>query len=382
MDLFIGYLTLILVVGLLFFQGLFVEKFSNNGIIYGIRVPEEYKNLEEINYIKKRYRKRYLFTMIILCSILFSIIYIYDKAFLLCLGIIIFLATNYTIYYFSWKEMKELKRKFDFKSSGNNILVVDMNIKKKDMKINEPLSIKYYWIYGIIILITLLLTLVFYKDLPDTFATHFNGKGIADGFAVKGTLNGYLGVLSLPLTQIGMTIMFIFLHRYTISSKKIINSGTAKGTLEQQNKFRRYVGLFLYVMGLETIIMFFAMQIAILKGLEIKLIVGVFGVLTSLIGIIGVGILIYIGQGGKNIKVKDEGEIIYRDDDRFYKIGLFYYNKQDPAIMIQKRVGIGYDLNYGNPISKILAIVVGIILIGTVVCLFINDQSIIESFMN
>lgn len=382
MDLFIGYLTLILVVGLLFFQGLFVEKFSNNGIIYGIRVPEEYKNLEEINYIKKRYRKRYLFTMIILCSILFSIIYIYDKAFLLCLGIIIFLATNYTIYYFSWKEMKELKRKFDFNSSGNNILVVDMNIKNKDMKTNEPLSIKYYWIYGIIILITLLLTLVFYKDLPDTFATHFNGKGIADGFAVKGTLNGYLGVLSLPLTQIGMTIMFIFLHRYTISSKKIINSGTAKGTLEQQNKFRRYVGLFLYVMGLETIIMFFAMQIAILKGLEIKLIVGVFGVLTSLIGIIGVGILIYIGQGGKNIKVKDEGEIIYRDDDRFYKIGLFYYNKQDPAIMIQKRVGIGYDLNYGNPISKILAIVVGIILIGTVVCLFINDQSIIESFMN
>lgn len=382
MDLFIEYLTLILVVGLLFFQGLFVEKFSNNGIIYGIRVPEEYKNLEEINYIKKRYRKRYLFTMIILCSILFSIIYIYDKAFLLCLGIIIFLATNYTIYYFSWKEMKELKRKFDFKSSGNNILVVDMNIKNKDMKTNEPLSIKYYWIYGIIILITLLLTLVFYKDLPDTFATHFNGKGIADSFAVKGTLNGYLGVLSLPLTQIGMTIMFIFLHRYTISSKKIINSGTAKGTLEQQNKFRRYVGLFLYVMGLETIIMFFAMQIAILKGLEIKLIVGVFGVLTSLIGIIGVGILIYIGQGGKNIKVKDEGEIIYRDDDRFYKIGLFYYNKQDPAIMIQKRVGIGYDLNYGNPISKILAIVVGIILIGTVVCLFINDQSIIESFMN
>ena len=175
--------------------------------------------------------------------------------------------------------------------------------------------------------------------------------------------------------------MFIFLHRYTISSKKIINSGTAKGTLEQQNKFRRYGAVFLYVMGLDTIIMFFAMQIAMLKGLEMKLIVGVFGALTALIGIIGVGILIYIGQGGKNITVKDEGEIIYRDDDRFYKIGLFYYNKQDPAIMIQKRVGIGYDLNYGNPISKILAIIVGIILIGTVVCLFINDQSIIESFM-
>ena len=32
--------------------------------------------------------------------------------------------------------------------------------------------------------------------------------------------------------------------------------------------------------------------------------------------------------------------------------------------MIQKRVGIGYDLNYGNPISKILAIIVGVILIG------------------
>ena len=72
-------------------------------------------------------------------------------------------------------------------------------------------------------------------------------------------------------------------------------------------------------MGLDTIIMFFAMQIAMLKSLEMTLIVGVFGGVTVLIGIIGVGILIYIGQGGKNIKVKDEGEIIYRDDDRFLR---------------------------------------------------------------
>ena len=34
--------------------------------------------------------------------------------------------------------------------------------------------------------------------------------------------------------------------------------------------------------------------------------------------------------------------------DQCWKLGLFYYNPADPAVMVEKRFGVGYTLNFGN----------------------------------
>jgi uncharacterized membrane protein len=57
-----------------------------------------------------------------------------------------------------------------------------------------------------------------------------------------------------------------------------------------------------------------------------------------------------------------------RDDDRFWKAGLVYINRSDPAIMVPARIGIGWSLNLGNPagwliIATIVAIPTGLALI-------------------
>ncbi len=35
-------------------------------------------------------------------------------------------------------------------------------------------------------------------------------------------------------------------------------------------------------------------------------------------------------------------------------VGMFYYNPQDPAIFVEKRVGIGYTMNFANPLAWLL----------------------------
>ena len=37
--------------------------------------------------------------------------------------------------------------------------------------------------------------------------------------------------------------------------------------------------------------------------------------------------------------------------DDCWKLGMFYYNPDDPALMVEKRFGIGYTLNFGNRLS-------------------------------
>ncbi len=37
-----------------------------------------------------------------------------------------------------------------------------------------------------------------------------------------------------------------------------------------------------------------------------------------------------------------------RDDDRFWKAGLLYVNRDDPAVVVGARFGVGWTLNLGN----------------------------------
>ncbi len=43
-----------------------------------------------------------------------------------------------------------------------------------------------------------------------------------------------------------------------------------------------------------------------------------------------------------------------RSEDRYWRWGVFYINRADPAFLIEKRVGIGYTLNLGHPLSWVL----------------------------
>jgi uncharacterized membrane protein len=44
-----------------------------------------------------------------------------------------------------------------------------------------------------------------------------------------------------------------------------------------------------------------------------------------------------------------------RGDDRYWKWGLFYCNRDDPAILVEDRFGINSGLNYARPAIKIAA---------------------------
>ena len=39
------------------------------------------------------------------------------------------------------------------------------------------------------------------------------------------------------------------------------------------------------------------------------------------------------------------------DDDRYWKLGVFYYNSEDKRVVVPKRLGFGRTLNMARPIS-------------------------------
>jgi uncharacterized membrane protein len=64
------------------------------------------------------------------------------------------------------------------------------------------------------------------------------------------------------------------------------------------------------------------------------------------------------GQGGSrlngNVRGLAQAAGTDRDDDRFWKAGLLYVNRDDPAIVVGARFGVGWMLNFGNPAAWLI----------------------------
>lgn len=64
------------------------------------------------------------------------------------------------------------------------------------------------------------------------------------------------------------------------------------------------------------------------------------------------------GRGGSrlngNVRCLAAAAGTDRDDDRFWKGGLFYANRDDPALVDGARFGFGWALNYGNPVAWLI----------------------------
>ncbi|MEE1772929.1 DUF5808 domain-containing protein [Streptomyces sp. JV185] len=89
-----------------------------------------------------------------------------------------------------------------------------------------------------------------------------------------------------------------------------------------------------------------------------------------LVGVLAVTawLVLRVGPSGSRLP-QDTGEkstgLVPRDDDRFWRgAGTVYVNADDPAILVPKRVGIGWTVNLGNPrflvvVALVLAVAVG-----------------------
>jgi uncharacterized membrane protein len=48
--------------------------------------------------------------------------------------------------------------------------------------------------------------------------------------------------------------------------------------------------------------------------------------------------------------------VVFRDDDRYWYGGIIYNNPDDPALFVEKRYGLGWTLNFGNPQARLILI--------------------------
>jgi uncharacterized membrane protein len=82
-------------------------------------------------------------------------------------------------------------------------------------------------------------------------------------------------------------------------------------------------------------------------------------------------VLARLGQGGSRMPAGDDARVASsavpvgdRIPDRYWKLGIFYFNPDDSAVLVEKRFGLGYSLNFARPTAWIILL---LLLIATLI---------------
>jgi uncharacterized membrane protein len=157
-------------------------------------------------------------------------------------------------------------------------------------------------------------------SLPDPVPTHFNARGLADGFTSKAALP--MVIFGLP---VGVWAVVTALGMVLGATRKEPAAARALAMAP----LRGLLGLGLaFLMG--------ACLASPLHGVRtVALGAGVF--LACLL----VGIVFQIREAAR-IPACSPG-------DEHWRWGVFYVNPDDPRLMVEKRLGLGWTLNFGRP---------------------------------
>ena len=97
-------------------------------------------------------------------------------------------------------------------------------------------------------------------------------------------------------------------------------------------------------------------------------------VLFVLLLAVSVGLFLPIGRSRMRASPDADREFTgpeSRSDDRNWIAGLIYYNPEDPDLLVPKRLGYGWTINFGHPGGKVaLFVLIGLILLPIVLMLF------------
>jgi len=353
--------TLLMVYIPVFLIGLALPLFSKKTLFFGVNIPEEKSNLSSLKLLRNKYFINYCLSFAIASALIaYGFSRTGNEGLLISLSFIfvILLSANY---YYIHRKVKRLKQQEGWIIDKKQVVIVDTQKRSKDM------AISYWWFLLPVAILAfgVLFSMIQYPYLPDKIPGHFNAAGEATRYDNKSLLS----VFSIPLVQLGMTALMLGLFRVLRVARITINPSKPKTSLLQGKLANRRWGIFTVLMAILINLQLLYTQLMVLQLVDSSRSMLVTMLFTG--GIIALVIItgFMTGQGGSRIKVKDEElenqnpSLICRDDDRYWKLGMIYYNPDDPTLWVEKRFGIGWTINHGHPIGKILTVII-IVLLG------------------
>lgn len=357
-DQFIFILFMSFNIFIIFIFQVLTPKLARKDIYFGVRIPEDQIDNDELKAIYKNYAKNNIITFILFMALMICFVYILPEYVYMIgtLSIFVYLTITFFVYYMSNKKVKFIKSQNKWFNGKKSMVVIDTNFSKNNRSkiLVSPL---WFLLCIAIIIVNIAIGFKYYSSLPYRVPTHFDFSGNPNGWMNK----SYKVIWAMPAAQIFMTAIMFFSYKIIAWSKQQINPSNPEESQKRDKIFRRTWSKFMVVSCIVMNLLFTFGNLIIFQ--VIKLNPKISSIIPIVIAIAMVIFSVYasikIGQGGSRIDFnngsKGDSKVSNIDDDKYWKLGnTIYVNKDDPSLFVEKRFGIGWTMNFGRKESIII----------------------------
>lgn len=326
---------------------------------FGVSIPE---NKWEDHRLRA-FRKAYLWGMLVAGVVggaVVLLMYRFSGDMLATPLVAIFVVLGFSfVWYFRYhKQVKAIKAGEDWGSQTTSKVHVALGEEG-----NLPSA---WWMLPawLITAATIVFVLVSYPQLPQRIPMNYSFDGTVTRYAEKSLLT----VMVLPFTQVFMTIIFSFSMYIIKRSRTVIDPENEQESLRQTLAFKRGWCWFTIAGGSLMVAMMGIIQLSMLGTIPLGGLV--FATLVMPLALVAgaIWLSVRLGQGGSRWGTRPRSSSIsIRDDDKYWKFGMFYYNPDDPALFVEKRFGVGWTSNFARPMTYVFLGILLVFIVGSIV---------------
>ncbi len=222
-----------------------------------------------------------------------------------------------------------------------NVITINTRFRQQGITYSN----KWFILPFIFTLITIVMTLIAYPHIPNKIPIQYNLTGEVTKWVDK----SYRSALLFPILQFYLVLIFLFVNTVIRKSKQQIDANNPDESLQRNIIFRRKWSRFIIVTGTGFIFLLSLSQLNLFLSISEQLLMGL--IIAFTIFLLGWAIILSftVGQGGSRLKGKNiktgqtSKNVMNRDDDKYWKLGIFYFNKNDPAIFLEKKIWCWLD---------------------------------------
>jgi uncharacterized membrane protein len=331
---------------------------------FGVRVPGERAAAPVI----RQERRAYLWRTAAVgacCTVAVVLLRNYGSWWLGRIILLLEVAADLGCYWLARQKITAVKTAEDWYAGHRQIVATDTSWR------TDPPRFPVRWLIPalVVIAVTIVVGALRYPDLPARLAVTGRGgrqvpKSVVTAFAV---------VLGQAYVTAVWTGMMLLVYR---SRPDIEAADPAAST----RRYRRFLAAVTRAVLTLVALVNLSLLLVALRNWQIYRFAGAASALLVLPFVVGLLVLaavsFRVGQGGSRLPggAGGRGPVAGtdRDDDRFWKAGLIYVNRDDPALLVGSRFGVGWTFNVANPtawlvIAAIVAVPAGLIAISAAV---------------
>jgi uncharacterized membrane protein len=314
---------------------------------FGVRIPGARAQEPVIARQRRRYRYGVAAVTLVVATVVLAA---GDRPSLGGLGVAAELAGAFALFQVARRRIMAVKHREHWFSGLRQVVVTDTSLR------TDPEPFPWRWAAPSIVLTaaTVVIAILRYPHLPARLAVHFDAAGHPDRYAPT-SLGSAFGPVA---AQVLGTALLVGLAALVLRSKAQLD---AEEPLTAGARHRRFVSSGARALLLAAACLSVAFLLTSLTAWKLINPTRPAGALVAIVPLLGVvvvvAVLVRVGQSGSRLRIRASPgggsarrtSVVNRDDDRYWRVGLLYVNRDDPSLLVPHRFGLGWTLNLARP---------------------------------